>query len=486
MSSGSDRSLRRRFNQDSQPSSSFLPPAVPSSSSSTPTPPLLPSLRSLGSRLRPGMSAPGGQNGRPSRYWPSGRAMERHRTPMNSVRDRSSYAIPGERQDSSSSSQPSAFGTGTPPEDVEGIENYRRAKRRKLDSDKVPPSYKNVLYGKYGQVEPGPLLLEIVSCDGGLFRDGRAYVAENILKDDASVYCTRTNRCNIILRHQGGTVFSLKELVIKAPGSHYSQPVREGMVFVSMEHNDLLKRTAQYQIQYEQPANPQPRASRDTGTIYSLRYDDDGRMAQYPSRYRRDYISDLINTIDDDDDDDEDQATAALPPEFSTVSQPFNVTTECSDDESEGDENHVRRRRTPNRIGALPFESDSSDDGRDPWNPTSLDWPTDITRAQHSASWRNEYDTATPALERAREASQVATQEAVRAVGGALMSPLAQFHIEKDKNKCTIKFNPPVSARYILLKMWSPHPDPLKNIDIQGVIAKGFAGPQLFPAQTLQ
>lgn len=225
MSSGSDRSLRRRFNQDSQPSSSFLPPAVPSSSSSTPTPPLLPSLRSLGSRLRPGMSTPGGQNGRPrpSRYWPSDRAMELHRTHMNAVRDRR-YATLGELQDSSSSSQPSPFGTGTPPEDVQGIENYRRAKRRKLDSDKVSPSYKSVLYGKYGQVEPGPLLLEIVSCDGGLFRDGRAYVAENILKDDASVYCTRTNRCNIILRHQGGTVFSLKELVIKAPGSHYSQP----------------------------------------------------------------------------------------------------------------------------------------------------------------------------------------------------------------------------------------------------------------------
>lgn len=283
------------------------------------------------------------------------------------------------------------------------------------------------------------------------------------------------------------------------------------MVFVSMEHDDLLKRTAQYQIQYEQPVNPRPRAPRDTPAIYSIRHDDDGRISQYPSRYRRDYISDLINTIDDDDDDDEDQATAALPPEFSTASQPFNVTTECSDDESEeGDENYIgsrRVRRTPNRIGALPFESDSSDDGsRDPWmNPTSAslgaDWPTNdhITSAggQHSSIWRssheysNNTDTATTTpgageLERAREASQVATQEAVRAVGGALMSPLAQFHIEKDKNRCTIKFNPPVSARYILLKMWSPHPDPLKNIDIQGVIAKGFAGPQLFPAQTLQ
>lgn len=220
MSSGSDRSLRRRFNQDSQLSGNFLPPGVPSSSSSTPTPPLLPSLRSLGSRLRPGMSTPGGQNSRPSRYWPSDRA----------IRDRR-YATFAEPQESSSSSQPTPWGTDTPPLDAEGIENYRRAKRRKLDSDKALPSYKNVLYGKYGQVEPGPLLLEIVSCDGGLFRDGRDYVAENILKDDTTVYCTRTNRCNIILRHHGGTVFSLKELVIKAPGSCYSQPYVLSLLF---------------------------------------------------------------------------------------------------------------------------------------------------------------------------------------------------------------------------------------------------------------
>ena len=229
MSSGSDRSLRRRFNQDSQPSGSFLPPGVPSSTSSTPTPPLLPSLRSLG-RSRIGMPTPGGQSGRPSRDWPSNRPTERHRGYLNPARDRRYVTRRDMMQDSSSSSQPSPFGTSTPPEDVEGIDNYRRAKRRKLDSDKALSSYKSVLYGKYGQVEPGPLLLEIVSCDGGLFRDGRTYVdgrnyvAENILKDDASVYCTRTNRCNIILRHQGGTVFSLKELVIKAPGSHYSQP----------------------------------------------------------------------------------------------------------------------------------------------------------------------------------------------------------------------------------------------------------------------
>lgn len=106
-------------------------------------------------------------------------------------------------------------------------EESRRFKRRKLDSDKMVSNFKHVRYGMYGQVEPGELTMEIVSCDGGTYSvpDGSKYMAENILKNDTSVYCTKSTRCNIILRHHGGTVFSLKELVIKAPGSNrYTSP----------------------------------------------------------------------------------------------------------------------------------------------------------------------------------------------------------------------------------------------------------------------
>jgi len=89
-------------------------------------------------------------------------------------------------------------------------------------------------------------------------------------------------------------------------------------------------------------------------------------------------------------------------------------------------------------------------------------------------------------LDEAREANQIATQDAVRAVGGELMTPLAHFYIEKNKNKCTVRFDPPVSGRFILLKMWSSQHDPHKNIDIRGVIAKGFAGPRFCPAVELR
>jgi hypothetical protein len=107
----------------------------------------------------------------------------------------------------------------------EEAEHNRRAKRRKVDDDRVDSSFAGFSYGKYGQVEPGKLKMEIVSCDGGIFQGhGGNYSAENILKNDATVYCTKSNRCNLVLRHQGATVFSLKELIIKAPHSGYTAP----------------------------------------------------------------------------------------------------------------------------------------------------------------------------------------------------------------------------------------------------------------------
>jgi hypothetical protein len=117
---------------------------------------------------------------------------------------------------------PPSFSPPLRPTDLQ--DSNRRHKRRKLDSDRLAP-FRSFRYGKYGQVEQGDLKMEIVSCDGGMFSNESSYAAENILKDDTSVYCTKGNRCNIVLRHQGGTVFTLRELVIKAPGSmNYSHP----------------------------------------------------------------------------------------------------------------------------------------------------------------------------------------------------------------------------------------------------------------------
>ena len=103
----------------------------------------------------------------------------------------------------------------------------RRPKRRKLDGDSYLTDFKAFSYGHRGQVVPGALKMEIVSCDGGLHaesRHGRQYWPENVLRNDKSVYCTDSSNCNIIMRHQGETTFCLKKLVIKAPERGFTAP----------------------------------------------------------------------------------------------------------------------------------------------------------------------------------------------------------------------------------------------------------------------
>ncbi|KAI0377819.1 hypothetical protein F5Y04DRAFT_263336 [Hypomontagnella monticulosa] len=352
-----------------------------------------------------------------------------------------------------------------PPPPQDPAEENRRVKRRKLDSDRLSSGFQGFRYGKYGQVEPGQLTMELVSCDGGIYSDdNQRYVAENILKNDSTVYCTEGPRCNIILRHQGNTVFTLKELIIKAPRSNFTSPVQEGMVFVSMTSDNLLTRTAQYQIQYP-TSRSSPRRTEPLTPIVSIRHNEDGStMTHAQIRARRLYNIGM-------DDEDINAQVAQIPPEFNASPPPFRVTTECSDDESD---DPIPRGdwRAPNRIGILPFESDSSDDDNN-LNDYSFG------EAYHRVRRRRNRSSIGLAEV---EAAQGPTPEAVRAREGELMVPHARFFIERNKSKCTIKFDPPVSGRFILLKMWSPHRDPGSNIDIQAVIAKGFAGPRYFPA----
>ncbi|KAK3990196.1 hypothetical protein QBC44DRAFT_325836 [Cladorrhinum sp. PSN332] len=493
MSGGSDRDLRRRFNRDPPPTNE--PP--PNNSGIPSNPPFLPPLRSLASPARPRMATSSGSGSRSSRHRPSEPLSDRRDSDMtarvvNSITGlhQTLYGINTrlsnlERSATRSDSPPLGSLIMSPPlHGNDSAEENRRVKRRKLDSDKTDSNFEGFHYGKFGQAEPGPLKMEIVSCDGGLYSDELSYPPENILKNDSSVYCTKGNRCNIVLQHQGGTVFSLKELTIKAPGSRYSCPVREGMVFVHMKSDEIFKRTTDYQIQYSS-------RSRQT-LVYSIRHEEDG-VSTTRIRPPRSFTFGL--------DDDEDYRVAQVPAEFTVQPSDFKITTECTDEESDGDDDTQRRlptyirssrRRTPNRIGALPFESGaSSDDEGETWGQSASDWPVfdDLNpRRPPREARRNATSGGSSGmtLEEAAEASQLATQEAVRAVGGELMSPLAHFSIQRDKNKCTISFDPPVSGRYILLKMWNPtHHDPTKNIDIQTVVAKGFAGPRYFPSVDL-
>ena len=100
-----------------------------------------------------------------------------------------------------------------------------RTKRIKLDSDDKREGLRGVRYGHYGQVVPGTLEMEIVSCDGGSYEpNSKSSWPANILVNDNSVYCTKGDRCNIILRHPGEIPFTLRKLTIKAPKSGFDSP----------------------------------------------------------------------------------------------------------------------------------------------------------------------------------------------------------------------------------------------------------------------
>ena len=127
-----------------------------------------------------------------------------------------------------------------------------RAKRRKLDDGTYEGEATTFSYGHNGQVVAGQLKLEIVSCDGGAYSEpvfGSSW-PQNVLQDDTSVYSTKSDRCNLLLRHVGGMPFSLTKLVIKAPRDGYDAPIQEGMIFIAMEEDKLLERTAPYEIRY--------------------------------------------------------------------------------------------------------------------------------------------------------------------------------------------------------------------------------------------
>lgn len=257
---------------------------------------------------------------------------------------------------------------------------------------------------------------------------------------------------------------------------------------MTMRQDEVLKRTAQYQIQYAPTAREAPWNSsddrvlpeRDIRQILSIRHHVDGSTS---TRAGRSYFARA---------EEDEYRIAQMPREFATNVPNIGVTTECSAEHAEdGMDGRRLPRRTPNRIGSLPFENAESDDDDDDEynnNNNNNNNTNDFDFEQFlSMSGRPSHtDPSSMTLNEAWEASANATQEAVRAVGGELLAPHARFFIEKKNSTCTIRFDPPVSGRFILLKMWNSHHDPKSNIDIQSVIARGYAGPRYFPSVDLR
>lgn len=199
-----------------------------------------------------------------------------------------------------------------------------RSKRRKLDNGSYEEDPQTFSYGYKGQVIPGQLRMEIASCDGGEYSDPHVPVVsypQNVLLDDTSVYCTKTSRCNLLLKHVGGMPFTLTQIVVKAPRAGYDAPIQEGMIFVAMEDDKLLDNTSQYEIRWS-PRSCRHHRHRAEGFRPSQEYLHLARAAHRPidrSRFLTDPASEEQEHEDDEEEEAEDDLGGFLVPGF-TVS----------------------------------------------------------------------------------------------------------------------------------------------------------------------
>ncbi|OJD12590.1 hypothetical protein ACJ73_09324 [Blastomyces percursus] len=378
-----------------------------------------------------------------------------------------------------------------------------RHKRRKLDSDDKREGIRGFRYGHYGEVVPGALGMEIVSCDGGTYEaNGENSSPDNVLLNDSSVYCTRSDRCNLILRHKGETPFCLKKIVIKAPKSGFDVPIQEGMIFVSMTLDELLERTAKYQIVYS-PSSLRPRRRRHLRGNFSHRYLSSTRS---PLRsLERPTLGGAGNWSDS-----ENEPTP--PPSFDTgpivyrsSSSDFRVTTHF-DDKSDDDINDEDPEEIPSstdidRMRMEQIESEMRCPDLDVDSDETSGWISgSLIREQRRFRRRmrqaiSDVDATGTLSGRGRRrlvpsliepSSTLRNRDALTngskpaASDPEVMKPHARFFIEKEKSMVSIKFDPPVSGKFILIKLWSPFCG--GNIDIQSVVAHGFAGPRFFPS----
>lgn len=366
----------------------------------------------------------------------------------------------------------------------DNIDDGRQRKRRKTDHPAKDATFR---YGRYGQVDPGRLRLYVDSCDGHVHDDrtNMYYGPENILKHDKSVYCTTKSRCNIILRHHDASPFTLEKLHILAPENGFTAPLKEGLVYVAMNRESLIPYLRNESAQRLAPPPSPPILDQDDvplNLLESLNDEDISRTLQ--GRRSR---------------------SALLPPLYSIDLDP------TSDDwaiPAHSEHRSAHLDVAPQQTASV--ECDEQGDGRSDdecpgfsLSDDEVSWPEDPTRAEvledrqrrerhmayaddddDNSGWDARFAAAAHPRLAARVRRAVLSNQAKR---GKPTSPLpapirndnvtqARFQIKEGKHKVAIKFNPPISGTHILLKLQTPYIG--KNIDIQTVIATGFAGPR--------
>jgi len=383
-----------------------------------------------------------------------------------------------------------------------------------LDHDGFPNPRKSIKYGHFGQVEPGSLQLELVSCDGGEHVDpqspGMYLGARNLLRHDMSVYCSERRSSVVIIRHADDTPFCLEKLHIVGPSFGFTAPVREGLVYVAMTLNDL-----------EKYLDPPPYARREgihSPPYHSRRRE---RVSRRPSRERL-TLSDALR---------DPEVNAALDARRHDLAGPEE--NYYGEDFGFGRADPEAHCELPN-LASVPYalldaEGDRlpvttlSDDDAGPEEPTSREflefrlqrlrlaqnrWDVGYDRAARrqemqglhfDANDRDRYYSGPSRSDPPMPRFHVREPQAPdglpehphpleRQIKGAELDAqrdpnvtCTRFHIRRGKHKVALGFEPGLSGRYIMLKFWAYSTS--TNVDVQSVIAKGYGGCRFFPAR---
>ncbi|KAF2430466.1 hypothetical protein EJ08DRAFT_244701 [Tothia fuscella] len=371
----------------------------------------------------------------------------------------------------------------------------RLSKRRKLEHD-TNLGFPACKYGYEGQVVPGLLKMEIVGCDGGeyLHTSSISYKAENLLRDDKSVYCTRSPRCNLMLRHQGESLFHLDSIVIKTPELDYTAPLQQGLVFIGMSSETLSTGTSTYHIQYDplqrtRSSSPSD-SSRDREDLPLIEALHDPIIWDASTRARSDNVP-PFSSLRPRRYSNNRSRTPRTRPTFSNLramlvnnndgaSSAAQSTLLDNCDWPSSNEAGFELQAAPSPPPfTVTWESDDDGDADSISHPSRRDPSSSDEDAEESAA-RLYYLDGLTGRRPARRNSPGRIE--MRSANEEVLQPHARFFIGKNRNKITIKFDPPVSGRFLLLKLFSPELHNGQNIDIQYVAAHGYAGPRFFPA----
>ncbi|KAK9238892.1 hypothetical protein V1525DRAFT_399799 [Lipomyces kononenkoae] len=380
--------------------------------------------------------------------------------------------------------------------------------------------------------KPMQLDLKMVYCDGGWHGDD--YLPGNVLSLTNSVYCTQKPKCNMILRHKSDKPFTLHSITIKAPTTGFTCPVQQGLIFVSMNKDDMLPRTKYHDQQIDNMALSMPASM--TAEYSAMRLPQSSqfgstRSGEHPPSSFESLLEDYWShpnfmgppqpaTLTDDDegyevehyDGDDDQGVdygstsdnaldsfvgggSPAPSHYSSLRPSRYYRGPLADFRARSRYNFLGTRplhglgsrffrnqngqsrevRIVNTDNITPPPDVMSNDGA--VNPTPTISSSWSTRAAANGAESNIIDTD------GKDSDDRATTSLPH-TDSLILEPVAKFKIPDNRSKCTITFDSPLSAKYVYIKFYSS--DPARNIDIQGVYINGFIGPRCFPTMSLR